>query len=332
MRATGTSLRDLRRLPKAHLHIHLDGAMRASTLQELVKREGIPAPTVRHHGNFRAFGEAIGGVANLIKTEEDVRRLVREVVEDAQHDGVVWLELSVWPGFLRGRLGSPEDVMAILLEAGRQATSDGTIALGWMLAANRNRGPGEAVEAAKLAATLADRGVVSFGLDGDEAAFPPEPYEEAFSLARQAGLRSTPHAGELLGPSSVLSALQQLRADRILHGIRVVEDQALMLRLASSGICLDVCPSSNVLLGVVPEMESHPLSKLLHAGIKCSLNADDPLLFGVGILDEYSHARAEMLLNDDQLAGVARASLEASAAPPSLVRAGLLSIDDWLAA
>src|SRR3990172_7393200 len=200
MRPTGASPRDLRLLPKAHLHVHLDGSMRASTLQELAKREGIAAPIVQHYGDFKAFGETIGGAANVIKTEDDVRRLVREVVEDAHRDGVVWLELSVWPGFLRGRLGSPEDVMTLLLEAGQQATSDGHIALGWMLAANRNRGPGEAVEAARLAATLADRGVVSFGLDGDEAAFPPDPYEEAFSLARQAGLRGTPHAGGLLGP------------------------------------------------------------------------------------------------------------------------------------
>jgi adenosine deaminase len=331
MLETEVSLRDLRKLPKAHLHIHLDGSMRASTLQELAEREGIRAPDVRQHRDFKDFGEAIGGVANLINSEDDVRRLVREVVEDALNDGVVWLELSVWPGFLRGRLGTPEDVMELLLEAGRQATSDATIELGWMLAANRNRGPGEAVQAAKLAASLADRGVVSFGLDGDEAAFPPGPYQEAFSLARQAGLLSTPHAGELLGPSSVHGALEQLGADRILHGVRAAEDEALMQRLSSSGTCLDVCPSSNVHVGVVPAMDSHPLSRLLQAGIKCSLNADDPLLFGVGILDEYSRARDEMLLNDAQLAGLARTSLEASAAPRSLLRAALLSIDDWLA-
>jgi adenosine deaminase len=130
----------------------------------------------------------------------------------------------------------------------------------------------------------------------------------------------------------VRGALDQLGADRILHGIRVVEDEALMRRLASSGTCLDVCPSSNVLLGVVPEMERHPLSKLLHAGVRCSLNADDPLLFGVGILDEYVRAREQMLMDDDHLATLARSSLEASAAPLSIVQSGLLSIDRWLAA
>ncbi len=324
--------RDLRSLPKAHLHIHLDGAMRASTLHELAARDAIQVPEIRHYGSFKAFAETIGAAAEVIDAEENVRRLVMEVIEDAQDDGVVWLELSVWPGFARGRLGAPEDVMALLLDAGREPASNSSVALGWMLAANRNRGPGEAVELARLAAKLADRGVVSFGLDGDEAASPPDAFQEAFSIAREAGLCRTPHAGEFLGASSVLSALDLLGADRILHGIRAVEDQNLIRRLASSGTCLDVCPSSNVLLGVVPGMESHPLPELLLAGVTCSLNADDPLLFGVGILDEYTVARERLGLDDGQLAGIARGSLEASSAPASLVKDALRSIDDWLAA
>jgi adenosine deaminase len=324
--------RDLRSLPKAHLHIHLDGAMRPSTLHELAARDGIQVPEMRHYGSFEAFGETIGAAAEVIKTEESVRRVVSEVVEDAQHDGVVWLELSVWPGFLRGRLGAPKEVMALLLDAGLQAASQSNVALGWMLAANRNRGPEEAAELARIAAGLAGRGVVSFGLDGDEAAFPPNAYQEAFSIARQAGLLSTPHAGEFLGPSSVRSAMERLGADRILHGIRAIEDVGLVRRLASLGTCLDVCPSSNVLLGLVPGMGLHPLPELLRAGVRCSLNADDPLLFGVGILDEYVAARERLGLDDGQLAGIASASLEASSAPASLVKDGLRLIDEWLAA
>jgi Adenosine deaminase len=184
--------RDLRSLPKAHLHIHLDGAMRASTLHELAARDAIQVPEIRHYGSFKAFAETIGAAAEVINAEENVRRLVMEVIEDAQDDGVVWLELSVWPGFARGRLGAPEEVMALLLDAGRVPESNSSVALGWMLAANRNRGPGEAVELARLAARLADRGVVSFGLDGDEAASPPDAFQEAFSIAREAGLRRTP--------------------------------------------------------------------------------------------------------------------------------------------
>ena len=325
------STRDLTSLPKAHLHVHLDGAMRLSTLQELATREGLPTPRIGRYGLFAAFGEAIGAVADAIRTEDDVARVVREVVEDAQADGVVWLELSVWPGFLRGRLGPPAEVLALLVDAGRRAIVDSSVNVGWMLAANRNRGPEEAVELAHQAADLAGSGVVSFGLDGDEAVFPPDDFAEAFSIAKHAGLLSTPHAGELVGPPSVLAALDVLGADRILHGVRAVEDPSLVRRLASAGACLDVCPSSNVLLGIVPDIGSHPLRALMRAGVACSLNADDPLLFGVGVVDEYTLARKRLRLTDDQLADLARASLNASAAPSAVVRGGIRRIDEWLA-
>jgi adenosine deaminase len=304
--------------------------MRLTTLEDLSARDGLAAPDIGHYGGFEAFGEAIGAAAEVIRTEADLRRLVREIVEDAERDGVVWLELSVWPGFLRGRLGSPADVVTLLLDAGRQAVAGSTVEIGWMLAANRNRSPGEAVELAHVAAELVGDGVVSFGLDGDEAAFPPDGFMDAFSIAKRAGLLSTPHAGELLGASSVRTALDLLSADRILHGLRAGEDQTLPQRLATSGTCLDVCPSSNVLLGIVVNIDSHLLPALLRAGIVCSLNADDPLLFGVGILDEYELARHRLGLTDDRLADIARASLTASGAPSSLVQRGLRKIDEWL--
>jgi adenosine deaminase len=321
--------RDLRSLPKAHLHVHLDGAMRLTTLRELAARDGLAIPDMRRYEGFAAFGEAMGAAAEVIRTEADLRRLVGEVVEDAERDGVVWLELSVWPGCLRGRLGSIPDVVALVLGAGEQATTGSTVEIGWMLAANRNRGPAEAIELAHLGAELVGAGVVSFGLDGDEAAFPPDAFVDAFSIAKRGALLSTPHAGELLGAPSVRAALELLGADRILHGIRAVEDRVLLQRLAASGTCLDVCPSSNVLLGIVPDVDSHPLPALLRAGVTCSLNADDPLLFSVGILKEYELARDRLGLTD-QLADVARASLEASAAPRSLVRDGLRKIDQWV--
>jgi adenosine deaminase len=305
--------------------------MRPETFRALAERQHVKVPQLGHQVTFDAFGEAIGTVAQVMTTDEDVHRLVGEVVEDAERDGVIWLELSVWPGFLRGRFGTDEQVMDLLLDAGREATRRNTVALGWMLAANRNRGPADAVEMAKLAARLANRGVVSFGLDGDEAAFPPSGYEEAFAIAKDAGLLSSPHAGELLGPESVLSALVDLTADRILHGVRAIEDPPLIDRLASSGVCLDVCPTSNILLGVVPDLHSHPLPALLHAGVRCSLNADDPLLFGAGILDEYELARAQFRLDDGQLAAIARTSIEASGAPRPVAETALRRVNDWLA-
>jgi adenosine deaminase len=201
-----------------------------------------------------------------------------------------------------------------------------------MVSADRTRSPGDAVEQARLAARYAGRGVVAFGLANDEQGHPPEPFAEAFDIARSAGLLSTPHAGELDGPASVRGALDVLGADRILHGVRAVEDPALLQRLAASEVCLDVCPTSNLMLSVVDDLSAHPLASLLDAGVRCSIGADDPLLFGPGLLEEYELCRSTIGLSDAQLATVARTSLTASGASPEVIENGVAAVDAWLAA
>jgi adenosine deaminase len=181
-----------------------------------------------------------------------------------------------------------------------------------MVAADRNRGPEEAVRVAELAATFAGQGVVSFGLDGDEAAHPAASYASAFEIAKSAGLLSTPHAGELRGPDSVQSALDHLHPDRILHGVRAWEDADVTERLLTHAVALDVCPTSNVALGVYPDLSEHPLPRLLEAGVACSINADDPLMLGTSLLGEYEACRQAFRLTDDQLADCARVSLRGS--------------------
>lgn len=131
---------------------------------------------------------------------------------------------------------------------------------GLIIAANRDRGPQEAVEVAHLAAARAGAGVVGFGLDGDEATHPGAEFAGAFAIAHAAGLQSVPHAGELAGPQSVREAIELLHADRIMHGVRAIEDERVVAFLVERRVCLDVCPTSNVLLGVVPSYEAHPLA------------------------------------------------------------------------
>jgi adenosine deaminase len=267
----------------------------------------------------------------VLSAPENLRRVMDEIVQDAAADGAVWVELSLWPGLFGGRLGSEQAALAVALDAGNAAAARHGIGFGLMVAANRHAGPQAAAATARLAAGLAGEGVVSFGLDGDEAAFPGAPFAEAFDIARSAGLLSTPHAGELLGPDSVGTAVDRLHADRILHGIRAAEDPALVARIALAGICLDVCPTSNAKLGVF-ELDNHPLPTLVRAGVTCSVNADDPLLFGAGLLDEYQLCRAAFQLSDEELAGIARASIQASGAPTGLKAAAGDGIDEWLAA
>jgi adenosine deaminase len=267
---------------------------------------------------------------DVLASADAMQRLVREVVEDAALDGAVWLEPAIYLPRHNHRIGSPEATLEIVLDAASGAARELGIGAGIVVAADRTVDPSDAVGLAELAAKYAGRGVVGFGLANDETGRPPEPFAAAFAIAREAGLLSVPHAGELAGPESVVGALDALGADRIQHGVRAIEDGALVHRLADSGVCLDVCPTSNVLLSVVPSIEAHPLPALLAAGIRCSINADDPLLFGPNLLEEYEIVRARMGLDDDALAGIARTSLDASAAPASVKAQAQTAIDAWL--
>lgn len=225
---------------------------------------------------------------------------------------------------------SEAEILNLVIDEGRAVAGRLGIGFGVMVTAVRDRGPAVAVLLARLAARRAGDGVVAFGLAGDEALYPPEPFAEAFAVARGAGLMSVPHAGEHAGPDSVRAALDLLGAHRISHGVRAVEDPALVARLAVEEVALDICPTSNVLLGVARSLAEHPLPRLLDAGVRCTLNADDSLLFGPGLLAEYDNARTAIGLDDTRLAALARCSLEASGAPRDLVDRALKDIDAWL--
>ena len=326
--------RDLAALPKAHLHVHLEGAMRPATLAELAQAAGVVPPAIGAHCTFEEFLRLYAAAAELVRTPDELRRLVREVVEDAAADGAVWVEPHFYPtryaDVLSPTRGSEAAVLELVIEEATGTAERLGIGCGLMVSALRHDDPSDAVRLAELAARYAGSGVVSFGLAADESKFPPEPFAEAFAVARGAGLISAPHAGELAGPSSVYGALDALGARRICHGVRAVEDPALVERLAEEQVVLDVCPTSNLLLAVVPSLEQHPLTRLLEAGVRCTLNGDDPLLFGPGVLGEYELARDTLGLSDEQLAGVARTSVEASGAPPALITAALADIDTWL--
>ena len=324
-------VRDLRRLPKAHLHLHLEGSMRPATLADLARRHGVPVPDMDAYGSFREFGLRYDEAVSLVRCEDDLRRVVREVVEDAATDGAVWLEPAVNPvryGQAFGR--SSAYVLDLLIDEACGAAARAGIGCGLLVTALRHLDPREAVGLARLAATRADAGVAGFGLAADESLHPPEPFADAFALARAAGLIAAPHAGELAGPASVRGALDALGAQRVQHGVRAIEDAGLVARLADEGVALDVCPTSNFRLGIVDSVTAHPLPRLLDAGVRCTLAADDSLLFGAGLLDEYEKARTVLGLSDNSLAEVARSSLEASGAPEGTVRAGVAGVAAWL--
>lgn len=308
--------------------------MRSQTLVDLSERYAAPTPPAAD-GSFATFLRLYRAAAAVLRSPDDYVRLVHEVVEDAAADGVAWLEPAEWlaPGQPE-RVGLTDSaaLLDVLLDAARQASGRTGVGVGFMVSTNRTRPPEEAVAAARLAERYAGRGVVSFGLADDETQGRPEPYAQAFAIARAAGLIAAPHAGEHAGPDSVRGALDALGARRIQHGVRSAEDPDLVRRLADEGVCLDVCPTSNLQLRVVESLATHPLPELLEAGVNVSLNADDPLFFGSGVLAEYELARDSFGLDDLTLARIAASSMQASGAPDDLKQTVLARIANWLEA
>lgn len=336
-------MRDLLTLPKAHLHLHFTGSMRHSTLLELAERDGIALPdslvdewppelsAADEKGWFR-FQRLYDVARSVLRTEADVRRLVLEAAEDDARDGGRWLEIQVDPSGYGARFGGITAFTDLVLDAVADAARTTGLGMAVVIAANRTRHPLDARTLARLAAQYADRGVVGFGLSNDERRGTTADFAGAFAIAERAGLLLAPHGGELLGPEAVRGCLDHLHADRLGHGVRSAEDPALLDRIVAAGIALEVCPVSNVALGVYSDLTSVPLPTLLAAGATVALGADDPLLFGSELAGQYATMRAAHDLDDAQLAELARMSLRASRAPSDVLDTALADIDGWLAA
>lgn len=340
-RESPVRFRGLAELPKAHLHLHFTGSMRHTTLLELAERDGHRLPDALVHdwppklsaadekGWFR-FQRLYDVARAVLRTEDDVRRLVREAAEDDQRDGSRWLEIQVDPSGYAALFGGITAFTDLVLDAVREASRDVGIGMAVVIAANRTRHPMDARTLARLAAQYADRGVVGFGLSNDERRGSTRDFAPAFAIAERAGLLLAPHGGELLGPASVRMAVEELHADRLGHGIRAVEDPALLDLVVERGIALEVCPVSNVALGVYSDLTSVPLPELMAAGATIALGADDPLLFGSRLAGQYATMRAAHDLSDAQLADLARSSIRASRAPETEKSRWLGEIDAWL--
>lgn len=316
-------------LPKAHLHLHVEAAMRPATLHELASEHGVAVPRLDAFSDFSGFLAVYEAATASLRRPEDLRRLFRELAEDAGADGAVWVEVHVYPPLWAGRYGADEAALDLAVECAREATAATGVGVGIVVAADRTGPPEDAERTAHLAASRAGDVVVAFGLANDERGNPPVPFEGAFRIARDAGLLSVPHAGELGGPESVRAAVDLLGADRLGHGVRAIEDPDLVRRLAGEGVVCDVCPTSNVVLGLFPSIAEHGVGALLDAGVPVTLNTDDPLLFGASLLDEYRSVQVAFDLDDGVMAAIARTSIEASGAGDDRKRAALAAIEQW---
>jgi adenosine deaminase len=333
--------RDVRTLPKAHLHLHFTGSMRPSTLLELADKYGVHLPEALTSGQppklratdergwFR-FQRLYDSARSVLREPEDIRRLVHEAAEEDAGDGSGWLEIQVDPTSYAPRLGGLIPTMEIILDAVETASRDTGVGMAVIVAANRMKHPLDARTLARLAVRYADRGVVGFGLSNDERRGLARDFDRAFSIARDGGLLAAPHGGELAGPSSIRDCLDDLHAGRVGHGVRAAEDPRLMAKLAERQITCEVCPASNVALGVYEKPEDVPLRTLYDAGVPMALGADDPLLFGSRLAAQYELARDAHAFTDAELAELARQSVRGSAAPAEVRERLLAGVDKWL--
>jgi len=334
--------RPIAALPKAHLHLHFTGSMRHATLAELASKHGVHLPealaqewpphvsAADERGWFR-FQRLYDIARSVIRTAPDVRRLITEAAEDERADGSGWLELQIDPSGYAHRFGGLTPMLELVLESAAAAAQGTGVGIGIIVAANRTKHPLEARTLARLAAAYADRGVVGFGLSNDERRGAVADFVPAFRIAARAGLRSVPHGGELAGPASVQACLDELHADRIGHGVSAAADPVLLRRLAASQTTLEVCPTSNVALGVAATARDVPLLPILDAGVPVALGADDPLLFGPRLGAQYELARQVYGLTDVDLARLAQMSVQGSVAPSAVQKELLAGIDAWLA-
>ena len=289
--------------PKIELHVHLEGTVRPRTLIELARRNGIalPAETAEEIEQLYRFTDLTHFidvwflVTAALQTADDFRRITVDYAEEAGRQGAVYIE-GIFAPTVPARNGVQLDA---LFEGYCDGVQEARERLGVEIRLtpdlNRTSPPDEAADIVRRAIACRERGVVGIGLGGIEAQAPPEQFAEAFRLAREGGLGSVPHAGEVVGPESIWGALDALQADRIRHGIRAVEDAALMQELADRGTVLDVCPTANVCVGAVPSYDRHPLPEMVAAGLRCSLSTDDPAMFGTDLTSEYAEACARGL-------------------------------------
>jgi adenosine deaminase len=340
------------RIPKIHLHCHLEGSVREQTFVELADKHGVPLCYRPKAGNeprsdtratraaqddigdpyrFETFEEFLyifAAVSRSLREPEDYARMAREFVEDALAQGVIYGELFVSPSvwkFFNQKLDVRATMEAIVTEL-RAARPRATFNL--LPDLTRNFGAASALETARAAAAMTDLDVIGVSLGGDELRFPAELFAEAFAYARSRGLHCVAHAGEAEGPRSVRAALENLNAERIGHGIRALEDPATVALLADRGVALEICPTSNRVTGSQLADYPNPYVDFDRAGCIVTVDCDDPAIFRTSIAQEY--ARVESVAGAAALERYVRNAIAASFAPPGLKRAMELQVESAL--
>jgi aminodeoxyfutalosine deaminase len=315
-------------LPKAELHLHLEGSIRPETAAALAARHGAEISLERvaaryKFSDFAGFIESFKWVTSLLREPEDYAVITHNLLEELVRQNVAYAEITISAGVMLLRNQSIEANIAAIYEATRGVRYH-RVRTAWILDCVRQFGADPAMQVARAAVQLQDCGVVAFGMGGDELSVPAANFRPAFDFARSHGLRLVCHAGEIGGPESVREAVEILGAERIGHGIAIMHDAALAESLAARHVVLENCLTSNLATGALAKqtgnpaatLSSHPLPKFVASGSLVTLSTDDPAMFSTDLLAEYSHA-ASLGLSPQQLLHLAEQSVNAAFLPPA---------------
>jgi adenosine deaminase/aminodeoxyfutalosine deaminase len=285
-------------LPKAELHLHLEGSIEPETLHELDPSRSYEG--LYQYTDFDAFLKTFGVVGKLLRGPEDYARITRRLLERLEAQNVRYAEIIVAAGVVLWK----QQEFGPIFDAIRAAAAESPVQVRWILDAVRQFGTEHVMQVAKLAVERRDQDVVAFGIGGSEERGPAELFTDAFAYARGEGLHVVAHAGESVGPESIWAALA-LGAERIGHGIAAIRDEKLMAHLREQDIPLEICISSNIVTGVVKSLNEHPVRRLYDAGVPITLNTDDPAMFRCALNGEYRLAMERFGFTEEELRGIA---------------------------
>jgi aminodeoxyfutalosine deaminase len=311
------------RLPKVELHVHLEGAVRPETLRELSQRksqlrqkvgEWISERRAQHYryGSFQHFLVAFGIVSLLLEKPEDYALATTRLIEWLAEQNVRYAEITFAAGVVLWKKQSVEAVFEAAAAAAEEAGPRAGVRVRWMFDAVRHFGPDHVREALCWAGHYRPRGVVAFGIGGNEERGPARLFPDIFREARDLGLHTVAHAGEACGPESIRDAIELLGAERIGHGLTAIRDPQVVALLRERQIALEVCPTSNVAMGLIARFEDHPLPKLVEAGLVVTLNSDDPAMFGTSLQEEFQEAARCFRFSRETLTGLCLNAARAS--------------------
>jgi adenosine deaminase len=317
-----------RAMPKIDLHRHLEGSLRLETMADIARQEDLPVPkdaaglrplvqmVAGEDFGFRNFLSKFQTLRLFFRSPEIIARVAREAVEDAAQDNLFYLELKFTPVALaRSQNYALGDVMDWVCESTARASQDFHLPTRLIVSVNRHEPVALAEQVAALAAERTGRGIAGLDLAGNEAEFAADPFAAVFRQARSAGLKVTVHAGEWGGAANVRQAIESLDADRIGHGVRVLEDPEVCALARERAIPFEVCVTSNVQTGVVPGFSRHPLLEMLKAGLNAVIATDDPGISQITLGDEYRLARQELGLAPESLVECLMSAVQAAFLP-----------------